>query len=429
MTTTRVLLRAWKDPFLVASPTTTLRSNLIGNNSGNLIFSSAAHKLLWTSGTEVVSSGPLRPEMAGAINDQFDVFVVPLANAFRRSFVQDLEALTELIRKLRIPVVVLGVGAQSTVGYDLARLGPLQDAVRGFVSAVLDRSPSIGVRGDFTGEFVRSLGFADVDVIGCPSLFMYGDALRVHKRVPAIGPDSAVSINVSPYVKKMGDVVQRHVEGYRRLRYVAQDRETLSTLLRGDPPDARGASSLLPIHTTHPLFRQNKIRFFVDPRPWLDYLRGFDVCFGTRIHGNIAGLLAGTPSYVLAHDSRTLELARYFEIPHRSMAKVGPDTDVRELYAEADYTAFNEGHAARFATFTGFLAKHGLHHVFEHGEDPERFEQMVRRTPYPAAVGYHPLRPAVHRVRQVRNRSRQLVRAATRLGRSGIGSSTGGTDT
>jgi hypothetical protein len=427
VTTKRILLRAWKGPFSVVSPAAALDSNLIGNNAGNLIFSNAAYKLLWTSGTEVVASGPI-PGRAAAdrINEEFDVFVVPLANAFRRSFLRELGSLTALIRGLKIPVVVLGVGAQSTVDYDLARLAPLRDAVRGFAAAVLDRSPSIGVRGDFTGEYLRSLGFDDVDMIGCPSLFMDGDALRVDKRVAAIGPDSAVCLNVSPYVRKMGDVVQHHQERYSGLRYVAQDRETLRTLLRGDPPSKRRATSLLPVNTTHALFRQDRIRFFVDPPPWIDYLRGFDVCFGTRIHGNIAGLLAGTPSYVLAHDSRTLELARYFQIPHRTMARVGPDTDVRDLYEEADFTAFNAGHAGRFTTFTGFLAKHGLHHVFETGEDPERFEQMVRTTRYPAAVGYHPLRPVLHSVHRARGKSRQLARAAVRLGRTGRQGTAGG---
>jgi len=427
LTTKRILLRAWKDPFCVASPTATLQSNLIGNNAGNLIFSNAAYKLLWTSGTEVVASGPV-PDLTAAdqINDQFDVFVVPLANAFRRSFIAELESLTALIRRLKIPVVVLGVGAQSTVGYDMARLAPLRDAVHGFTAAVLDRSPSIGVRGEFTGEYLRSLGFDDVDVIGCPSLFMYGDRLRVEKRVEAIRPDSAVCLNVSPYVKKMSEVVQYHQERYRGLRYVAQDRDTLRTLLRGDPPSQRGATNPMPVHTTHALFRQGKIRFFVDPKPWMDYLSRFDVCFGTRIHGNIAGLLAGTPSYVIAHDSRTLELARYFEIPHRSIAQVGSDTDIRDLYDEADFSAFNAGHAARFSTFTEFLGKHGLAHIFEPGEDPQRFEQMVSRTRYPAAVEYESLRPIWHRVQRVRRRSRRLARAAVRLRRTDRRDPTGG---
>lgn len=46
--TTRILLRAPKDPFESVSAERTYLANLIGNNSGNLVFLEAAHKLLGT---------------------------------------------------------------------------------------------------------------------------------------------------------------------------------------------------------------------------------------------------------------------------------------------------------------------------------------------------------------------------------------------
>ena len=73
---------------------------------------------------------------------------------------------------------------------------------------------------------------------------------------------------------------------------------------------AKGA----PITLDHPLIRSDRVRFFLDPKTWFDHLAQYDFSFGTRIHGNIAALLAGTPALLLAHDSRTLELAEYHEI-------------------------------------------------------------------------------------------------------------------
>ena len=90
-------------------------------------------------------------------------------------------------------------------------------------------------------------------------------------------------------------------------------------MLDGTPLASGTPDSLLPVHPSHPFFREDRTRFYVDPWPWIDDLRDFDFSFGTRIHGTIAALLAGTPAVVLAHDSRTLELARYFDIPHRLM--------------------------------------------------------------------------------------------------------------
>lgn len=41
------------------------------------------------------------------------MFIIPLANAFREDFVEELRNLTKLIRKLKIPCVVIGVGVQA----------------------------------------------------------------------------------------------------------------------------------------------------------------------------------------------------------------------------------------------------------------------------------------------------------------------------
>lgn len=384
---TSILLRARKDPFEVVSAEKTLVQNLIGGNAGNLIFSSATHRILETAGTTITADRFLiAPRDAERINERYDAYVIPLANAFRPSYEPILIRLTRLIERLRIPVVVLGVGAQANLAYDTRRLLRMEPSVRAFVTAVLDRGPSIGVRGELTHDYLRGLGFRDVEVIGCPSLFYHGADLRIDKRLPVLDRASRVAINVSPYVSAMGPVVAHHMEHYPDLTYIPQDLDTLEMLLWGevgadvDPADPR------PIHLAHPLFREDKVRFFIDPAPWLDFLATRDFSFGTRIHGNIAALIAGTPAVVLAHDSRTLELARYFEIPHVPMPAVGTRLDAAELYAEADFGPFNRGHAARLATFTAYLDRHGLDHVLRSAPADPTFMARIAGTPFPVAV-------------------------------------------
>jgi hypothetical protein len=402
----RLLLRTPKDVFEVVSPATALAQNMVGGNSGNLVFTEAAQRILSVADVEITPDRFAAYKLgAGHINERFDAYVIPLANAFRPSFEGEVQRLTALLRKLTIPIVVLGVGAQANAKYSPARLRPIEASIRAFMSAVLDRSPSVGVRGEFTYDYLRSLGYRDVEVIGCPSMFLNGDRLRVEKRLPALSRDAIVSMNVSPYVKAMGPIVRSHVERYPALRYVAQDLGTLEMLLWGDKSAAPGGPVANPTHTTHPLFQQRRVRYYVDPWPWIADLREADLSFGTRIHGNIAALLAGTPAYVFAHDSRTLELARYFEIPHRRMSEVPPDVDAADLYAEADFGPLNDGHAARFRTFTDYLAKHGLRHVFEPGEDPAAFDARLAATDFPPAVGY----TGVPRLGRVRRESRRLA--------------------
>jgi hypothetical protein len=56
-------------------------------------------------------------------------------------------------------------------------------------------------------------------------------------------------------------------------------------------------------------------RYFLDVDEWINHMRSFDFYFGSRLHGAIASLLAGTPACLVAHDSRTMELAEYAGIP------------------------------------------------------------------------------------------------------------------
>jgi hypothetical protein len=383
----RILLRSPKDPFEVVSPDDVFAKNLFGTNAGNLIFLQATWKILGVPGATLVPDGlHVNPARADEINDRHDVYVIPLANAFRPSFEDSLIQMTKLIRRLRIPVVVLGVGAQVGLGGDLDRLRPIEASVRGFVSSVLDHAPSIGVRGEITYEYLRGLGYRDVEVIGCPSMFLYGDALRVEKVVTRLEGDTPISLNVSPYLKAMGPIVTHHLERYSNLTYVAQDLDTLGVLLYGETSTREREASGVPVHVSHPLFQQDRVRFYVEPWPWISDLRSVAFSFGSRIHGNIAAILAGTPAYVLAHDSRTLELARYFGIPHRALRAGAPVVDAAELYEEADYTSLNHGHAARFAVMQAYLRRHGLADVFASGDGGRSFDERVAMTTFPPAV-------------------------------------------
>jgi Polysaccharide pyruvyl transferase len=385
----RILIRAHKHPLEVASAEVTLGEHLIGNNVGNLVFSQAVFRLLSVQANDLATAKLTRGR-AGKINAKYDHVVIPLANAFRRSFLDQLEAMTDIIEKLTVPVTVVGVGAQAPLTGSVRGSDQVNPAVRRFVRAVLRRSPSIGVRGEFTQRYLRDLGFGpdEIDVIGCPSMFMYGPDLAVSKRSPSLGPDSRIALNISPYVKAMGPVSLDHATRYPRLDYLAQDHLTLELLLYGTILSGTGASATstdVPVTLHHPLIREDRVRFFLDPRTWIDGLRGYDFSFGTRIHGNIVALLAGTPAVVLAHDARTLELAEYHQIPRRTLTD--PDAiDAAELYASANWAGLNAGHAARWATFAAFLARHDLSHAYQEGQSAAAFDAALAAASFPPPV-------------------------------------------
>ncbi|SDR88144.1 polysaccharide pyruvyl transferase family protein [Actinopolymorpha singaporensis] len=386
-----ILIRSGKSPHRVATQAEFLHQDLIGTNTGNLLFSDSVHKMLAVPDTTVTSNGirtDISPERAAEINERYDVFVVPLANAFRPTFHASLDRLTKLIEQLTVPVVVVGVGAQVGEDYATDSLAPMNESVRRFASAVLDRSASIGVRGELTARYLKGLGFADVDIIGCPSMFLYGDTFP-EIRATEVGPDSRIAINLSPDAIPIGDVegIVRHVwERCPHLTYYAQNTVDGELLLWGDTTPESGISEDFPRHLTHRLLRENKMRLPLDPATWIRELREHDFAFGTRIHGNVAALLAGTPAVVLTHDSRTLELCRYFDLPYRPLAGLPAETDPRELYEDADFSAMLKGHAERFDRVVTFLDRNGLRNTYTHGDRGAAFDAELAALDLPASI-------------------------------------------
>lgn len=376
--------------------------NLPGDNLGNLLFTYAVERQLSAS-TATVLAEPTRGRGLDPhwLQEHVDHLVIPLANAFRWSFRDLLDRLSGLIEQIDLPVTVIGVGAQAAADgtWNPTTRAQTDASVRRFVTAVLERGPSIGVRGEFTRDYLLGLGFPPdaVEIIGCPSMFLRGGGLAL-RPVPELTAESRVALNLSPYVAAMGPVIQHNLARYPRLDYVAQDVHTLGLLLGEEYGGKRADDPLLPTHADHPLIAQGRAWMALNSPTWLAGLAGYDFSLGTRIHGNIAALLAGTPAFVLAHDSRTLELARYHEIPHRLIGSLASaaDADAATLAAEADFGPMLANHDERFRRYLAYLDGHRLPHVFAPGESGAGFDAAVAAANYPPVVwAGHPVAAAV----------------------------------
>jgi hypothetical protein len=391
-------MRAGKNPLTPMSAEQSLAtggSGVFASNSGNMLFYTASWRILQAEGADLVADGyamEQRPAVGFArkINRDYDRVVIPLANAFRVSFLPQLARLTNVIRRLDVPVTVLGVGAQLNLDGDISKASPeLRAGVRAFVDAVLDRSESIGVRGEFTRALLTDIGIdaGRIDVIGCPSLYGYGGAGELATR-PAIDHDSPLAVTYSPYVADVGHFVKSVTSRYPNSFVVPQTVEALALMLWGEPTRF-AAKTELPETVDHELYISDRMRFFVDATTWIDTLRDRHLVVGTRIHGTIAGLLAGAPSILVAHDSRTRELAEFHGIPfvRREQLK---SADIASWYADADFPAFTSAHAGNIATFRSFLERNGLDHTLGQSRTP--FDEEIARADLPAPV--HTLFPS-----------------------------------
>lgn len=162
----------------------------IGGNSGNNVFQYSLQTILRKNNigieTDIWSLSPVSDGRIEQLNEKYAAAVVAPANVLSGYAVRNgcLKRMTEYIRRLRMPVHIVSLGAQSSYDFSFDFLSECRKEAAAFVAAVLDGGGKIGVRGNFTQEAVCKLGFApeDCEVIGCPSIFINGGALQVKKR-------------------------------------------------------------------------------------------------------------------------------------------------------------------------------------------------------------------------------------------------------
>lgn len=102
---------------------------------------------------------------------------------------------------------------------------------------------------------------------------------------------------------------------------------------------------------------------YADTDEWLNSFaaNGLSFSFGSRIHGSVMPILAGVPATVYTCDSRTREMAEFFDIPHILPADAeNKKFSLYELYLQSDYSDFNKNFSKRFDEFESFLRKCGI---------------------------------------------------------------------
>lgn len=349
-------------------------------NIGNLLVSGGAHKILSTETSKIeidnyeMTLTRSFADKAVEINEQFDAFVIPQTNAFRSNYRTELVRMTKTIQKLKIPCVVTGIGAQGDITNNFSCLSEIKQEVHGFVSAVLDKSHSIGVRGEATKKYLNSLGFSDryIDVIGCPSMFYNGSNIKIRSKQKA----EQITINLSVVPQELRKnfiaLTKQFNNTDLEITYIPQTRNMMPYVIKKTLP----YKNILGNQVLN-LFKKNKVLFFCDLLPWINFLKTQDFVIGTRMHGNVAALLAGTAAHVIVHDSRTRELVEYFEIPHTLMTDIKNDKTVEQYYKESDFERLEKNHKTRVRVYADFLEKNGLEHILYNEELLNEYDRKM----------------------------------------------------
>jgi hypothetical protein len=107
-------------------------------------------------------------------------------------------------------------------------------------------------------------------------------------------------------------------------------------------------------------FLETRLRVFFSVEEWLGCTRTTSAAIGTRFHGNIAALLAGTPALFLVHDMRTLELCELLRAPHLVLDRAWGAEEIVERLLGMDYGPFVAQFRRVMTEWRLFLARNGL---------------------------------------------------------------------
>ena len=344
-----------------------LARDRFGSNNGNLIYQYSVVRTLMLEDVEFYSDDYIiNPDRADEINEKYDAYILPFADAFRENFIGDLNKYTELIKKLNIPVIVIGIGVRAPFGYDIKNGFSYDDDVRAFVQAVLEKSSIIGLRGQITANYLEYLGFVpekDFTVIGCPSMYTFGREIKL--REVSLNQNSQVYLNAGDITTQETmlflDRVSNRFKNYYFIPQVYQE-FVLNYLGIGT---VENVVPNFPQNIASKYYAEGRVKYFLNASTWFDYMKQTSLSIGTRLHGNIVATINGTPSITIVHDTRMKELADYHQLPSITLEEVNETSEIEELINRVDFNKVSEVHPKRFDHYIEFLEKNNLNHIYQ----------------------------------------------------------------
>lgn len=335
----------------------------VGLNTGNLMFTTAIFDQIDGDVTHV--GFQFSPE---AINAKYDALVIPAANWLGSHAQWDWFA--DLIDKVEIPVITIGIGAQAS---DSQRDKiDWNDSSLRLARTLASKAPYLSTRGHYTTSCLQQLGILNVVSTGCPSIYMdfprvdvaREDALVVQSTRYAVSKVFAETASVNQALFQMAfehrlDMVYQSEP--EEMQYLLKKSSAqvlnekykmaaLCTLYGADTPEA----------LLFYLDRHGKL--FYDLAEWSRYLQTRSGVLGTRLHGSILALNSGVPSVLIPHDSRTAEMVRFADIPTAGLRSFPwPDREMAHIPEIMDQVArYEQTRASNKVIYRQFLAANGL---------------------------------------------------------------------
>jgi hypothetical protein len=332
----------------------------LGQNTGNMMFTESLCKLL--TGARWGSFG-FKPE------DLHDRDSIVLASANWINDFEDFGWLADRLETTTLPVFLVGVGAQASLKMEVPTVRP---GTQRLLDLVRDRSTSIAARGSFSCEVLEKLGVKTAVETGCPSLMLAGvSGPRIDIKEMS---RETCAVHSTRHGVQQADQFQRwlYSQAFKhRLNLVLQSElSDIYLTLEGVEADHLSDTGLRSLRDSYNTEDMDAIKgylrtyghVFLNYPDWIAFMKTRTLCFGTRIHGTVASLIAGIPATLICHDSRTLEMARTLSIPMvlSTAVDINKELSIGDFFLPDETLNFVASYKKYYARYLAYFAANDL---------------------------------------------------------------------
>jgi hypothetical protein len=344
------------------------------HNIGDAFVFDSSLKLLNFEKLEELPITSIDPQQIDRFNAEFDYVFLRGSNYVHAGM--NWSRTAEVLRRLKLPVLAFGIGAQAPVSGKLE----LSEDSKTVLKLISDSTASVGVRGTYSAEVMNELGIKNARIIGCPTAFR-NNRPDLAIRLPALDSIKQVGVTLRREVSKhYAKDIKRYLTFHRDLVKAMADRFEVTLMSQGEVEEKKlalgtpeqkqeGMAALRENGWAMAWYLDEQMEgLYRDRMFYSDVVAGYeqlvrklDLVLGYRLHGNLMALANGTPSIYFTYDSRTVEFAETFQIPSVDVFGDKPFR-LEEYWDQALFDRFNAAYARTYGAMSAFLSENKVDH-------------------------------------------------------------------
>jgi hypothetical protein len=344
------------------------------HNIGDAFVFDSSLKLLNFEALEELPITSIDEAQIDRFNAEFDYVFLRGSNYVHAEM--DWSRTAEVLRRLKLPVIAFGIGAQAPVTGKLE----LSEDTKTVLKLISESTASLGVRGTYSAEVLNGLGIRNVRIIGCPTAFR-NNRPDLAIRLPALDTVKQVGVTLRREVSKhYAKDIKRYLTFHRDLVKAMANRFEVTLMSQGEVEEKKlalgtpeqkqeGMAALRENGWATQWYLDEQMEglyrdrmFYSDVVAEYEQLvRKLDLVLGYRLHGNLMALANGTPSIYFTYDSRTVEFAETFQIPSVDVFD-GKDFRLEDYWEQGRFDRFNAAYARTYGAMSAFLSENKVDH-------------------------------------------------------------------